>query len=192
MMYGFGYTLRYFVFDLASMILFLVLVLTTGNVYLATGLSLALGIGQLVWCLLRRQPVGVLQWMGLGLVVVFGGATLLLHDPRFIMFKPTAVHVVIGASMLKPGWMERYAPPAVREIGRAMFDLFGFVWAGLMFAIALLNLVLVFTVSPAVWAKVNLFADPVAILALFIVQNAVMRLRLAHSGIQLPKPEDAA
>ena len=34
--------------------------------------------------------------MSLGLVVVFGGASLVTHDPRFIMLKPTLIYAVIG------------------------------------------------------------------------------------------------
>ncbi len=183
---GFGYTVRYFAADLAAMILFLVVFLATKNIYLATGVGIATGMAQIAWGLARKAPIGMLQWTSLGLVVVFGGATLLTHDARFIMFKPTAVHLVLGATMLKRGWMERYTPPAVREVARPMLNLFGYIWAGLMFTIAAVNLALIFTVDAATWAKVNLFIDPLAIIALFVVQNAYMRMRAAAAGYTIP------
>ncbi len=186
---GFGYTLRYFATDLASMIVFFVVFLITKDIYLATGVGIAVGVAQLGWGLVRRAPAGMLQWTSLGLVVVFGGATLLTHNPLFIMFKPTVVHAVIGATMLKRGWMSRYAPPEVREVAKPLMDVFGYVWAALMFFIGALNLVLIFTVSQVLWAKVNLFSDPVLIIGLFMIQNAYMRSKAAERHYDIPKSE---
>jgi intracellular septation protein A len=186
-MKGLGHTVRYFATDVASMILFFVVFLTTGNIYLATGVGIAFGVLQVAWGLVRRQPIGMLQWTSLGLIVVFGGATLVTHDARFVMFKPTVVHGVIGATMLKTGWMERYAPPEVREIARPLMNRFGYVWAGLMFFIAALNLVSMFAFDAATWARINLFADPVLIGALFVVQNLYMRSKAALAHYDMAK-----
>ena len=184
---GFGHTARLFALDLISMILFLVIVLATGNVFLATGVGIAAGLAQLAWQAGRRRAIGMLQWASLGLVVVFGSATLLTHDPRFIMFKPTAINLILGAVMLKPGWMERYVPQAVLEAARPMLRKFGFVWSGLMFLTAALNLVLVFTVDPTTWAKFNLIFPPVSIIGLFLFQNGFMRWRAARAGYAISK-----
>ena len=186
-MKGFGHTLRYFLTDLAAMILFFVIVLATNNIYLATGVGIAFGLAQLVGCLVRKIPVGMLQWTSLGLVVVFGAATLLTHNPRFIMIKPTIVHAVIGATMLKKGWMSRYAPPEVRDIAKPLMDRFGNVWARLMFVIAALNLAVMLLADQATWAKVNLFADPVLIGGLFLIQNAYMRSKTALQHYDIPQ-----
>ena len=75
------------------------------------------GFAQIAYLKLRRSPIDAMQWMSLGLVVVFGGASLLTHDPRFIMFKPTLIYVAIGAVMLKRGWMTRYMPPVALPWG---------------------------------------------------------------------------
>ena len=48
--------------------------------------------------------------MSLGLVVVLGGATMLTQNPRFMMVKPTIIHLAVAAVMLRPGWMIRYLP----------------------------------------------------------------------------------
>ena len=183
---GFGYTARLFALDLLSMILFLVLVLATGNVMLATGVGIGIGVLQLVWQAIRGQPIGMLQWAGLGLVLVFGTATLITHDPRFIMVKPTAIHLILGATMLKPGWMERYVPEAIREVAQPMLRRFGYVWAGLMLLTAALNLVVAFTVDPRTWALFNMVFPPASMIALFLFQNVFMRLRAARAGYVIP------
>ena len=188
-MNGLGHTLRFFAADLAPMILFLVIFLVSKNIYLATGVAIAFGLAQLAWCFARKTPVGPLQWAALGLVVVFGSATLLTRNAHFIMFKPTAIDLVLAAVMLKKGWMERYVPEDVRVVARPLLDIFGYVWAGLMAFTAALNLLLVFTVDPTVWANFNLFFAPISITGLFLVQNTFMRSRRAMAHYDLPEAD---
>jgi intracellular septation protein len=188
-MNGLGYTLRYFAADLAPMFLFLVIVIATGNIFLATGIGIGLSLVELAWALARRKPIGMLQWAALGLIGVFGSATLLTHDPHFVMVKPTAMNLVLGAAMLRKGWMERYIPEALRAIARRLLNAFGYVWAGLMFATAALNLVLAFTVSPKAWATFDLLFPPISIVVLFVIQNGFMRSRAALAHYDLPEAE---
>src|SRR5271170_1117329 len=156
----FGYTLRYFTADLVPMILFLGIFLSTknivhifgfgiSNIVFALGFGISASLAQLIYGLSRRRQIGALQWVSLGLLVVFGGATLVTQDARFIMFKPTVIHLMLCAVMLRPGWMERYVPADERDRVRPMLAVFGFVWAGLMFLTAAANTALV------------VFADPV-------------------------------
>jgi intracellular septation protein len=138
--------------DLFSTLMFVGLYAVTHSVYVATGLAIAAGFVQIAWLNFRRQPIDVMQWMSLGLVVVFGGASLIAHDPRFIMLKPTLIYAVIGGVMLKPGWMNRYQPPAALPWSRDVAATFGYVWAGLMFLTGAANLALVIHGDPKLWA----------------------------------------
>jgi intracellular septation protein len=52
---------------------------------------------QFVWFKVRGKPISTMQWLSLGIIVVFGGATLLLQDDRFIRWKPTVQLVGCGA-----------------------------------------------------------------------------------------------
>jgi intracellular septation protein A len=184
----FAYALRAFGADLVPMAIFLVVVLATRNILAATAIGMAAGVGQLIWTLARRQPIGAIQWASLGLVALLGGATLLTRDPRFIMLKPTAAHLFLGAVMLRPGWMERYAPAEVRDVARPMLTAFGFVWAALMFVTAALNLAVMLLADPMSWAKFNLIFPPGSMIALFAIQNLVMRRRLrGASGLHLSR-----
>ena len=170
------------------MIVFLLAFLASKNIYLATGVGIGLSVLQIGWSFARKGPIGMLQWAGLGLIAVFGTATLLTGDPRFVMFKPTGINLVLGAVMLRRGWMERYVPENIRDLARPMLNVFGYVWSGLMFFIAALNLILVFTVDATIWAKFNLFFPPMSIAALFLIQNVFMRTHACGRH----KPSDSA
>lgn len=167
---------RLLVSDLASTLLFLAVLLTTRNLVLAVALGVGLGILQVGWLLARRRPVDTMQWLSIGLVVLSGAATLLTSDPRFVMLKPTVIYCIVGGYMLRPGWMNRYLPPIALQAVPDLAYLFGFVWAGLMFGSAALNIALALTLDPVQWSAVMSIWGIASKIVLFLVQYAVMRL----------------
>ena len=102
---------RWIAIDLSSTLVFVALFALTHSVLAATGLAIAGGVAHIAWLKFRRATVDAMQWLSLGLVAVFGGASLLTHDPRFMMLKPTLIYAAIGAVMLRRGWINRYNPP---------------------------------------------------------------------------------
>jgi intracellular septation protein len=162
--------------DLASTLFFLVLFLLTKNLILSVALGMALGITQIGLELARKKPVETMQWLSLFLVLASGTTTLLTNDPRFVMVKPSVIYVIVGIVMLKPGWMNRYLPAIAIEVVPDIAFIFGFVWAGLMFASAALNLILALTLDTATWAIVMSIWGMASKIVMFLVQYATMRL----------------
>ena len=138
---------RLLVSDLASTILFLPVLLITKDLILAVALRVGLAVLQIGWMMARRRPVDTMQWLSIGLVVASGAATLLTSYPRFVMLKPTVIYCIVGAYMLRPGWMNRYLPPVAIALVPDIAVIFGYVWAGLMFFSAGLNLIVAFNFS---------------------------------------------
>jgi len=166
---------RLLVTDLASTILFLVVLLATKDLMLAVGLGVGLGIIQIAWMKLRHQPIDTMQWLSIGLVVVSGIATMLTSDPRFVMLKPSVIYCIVGAYMLKPGWMTRYLPPIAVQTVPDLAWIFGFVWAALMFGSAVLNIVLALTLDPIAWSATMSIWGIASKVALFLAQYGLMR-----------------
>jgi len=166
---------RFLAEDMASTFFFLLLFMLTKNLALSVALGMALGIGQVAWQFRTGKRVDTMQWMSLFLVIGFGSASLLTHDPRFMMVKPTLIYLVVGAVMLKPGWMARYLPPAAVEIVPDVASVFGYVWSAMMFFSAGLNLVLAFTQPAASWAAFMSAWGLGSKLGLFLTQYATMR-----------------
>ena len=133
--------------DMASTFFFLVVYLLTHNITLSVVLGMALGVGQIGWQFARKQPIDTMQWMSLFLVLGAGTATLLTSDPRFVMIKPSVIYTIVGIVMLKRGWMNRYLPPVAIELVPDIATIFGYVWAGLMFFSAALNVIVALNFS---------------------------------------------
>jgi intracellular septation protein A len=161
--------------DMASTFFFLILYLLTHNVPLSVVLGMALGIAQIGWQLARKAPIDTMQWMSLFLVLGAGAATLLTNDPRFVMIKPSVIYLVVGVVMLKRGWMNRYLPPVAIELVPDIAIIFGYVWAGLMFFSAGLNLVVALNFSVVTWSAAMSIYAIVSKAALFLIQYATMR-----------------
>jgi intracellular septation protein len=162
--------------DLASTFFFLIVYSVTKNIALSVVLGMALGVAQIGWELARKKPIDTMQWLSLFLVMGFGTATLISNNPRFVMVKPSLIYLVVGVVMLKPGWMNRYLPPVALEVVPDIATIFGFVWSGLMFFSAALNLIVALNFSVQTWASFMTIYGIVSKLSLFMTQYATMRL----------------
>jgi len=161
--------------DMASTFLFLVLFLLTHNITLSVVLGMALGVGQIGWQFARKKPIDTMQGMSLFLVLAAGTTTLLTNDPRFVMIKPSVIYLIVGIVMLKPGWINRYLPPVALELIPDIAVIFGFVWAGLMFFSAALNLIVALNFSVVTWSATMSIYAIVSKAVLFLIGFVTMR-----------------
>ena len=161
--------------DMAATLFFLVLYLLTHNITLSVVLGMALGTAQIGWQLARGKPIDTMQWMSLFLVLGAGTVTLLTNDPRFVMVKPSVIYLIVGIVMLKRGWMNRYLPPIAIELIPDVAVIFGYVWSGLMFFSAALNLIVALNFSVVTWSATMSIWGIASKLVLFLIGYATMR-----------------
>src|SRR6516162_5327363 len=179
--------LRQLLGDLLSAILFLLVYGLSGNLFAAAAIAVAAGMAQLARIWLTRRRVEPMQWMSLGLVVVLGGATMLTQSPRFMMIKPTIVHLAVAAIMLRRGWMIRYLPKiALRNVPEPTIVAAGYGWAALLAALGLANLFIALRFDFAVWAWFISVGSVGAKLAAFAIQYGVFRAIARHRIAQSP------
>jgi intracellular septation protein A len=167
---------RLLLLDLASTFVLLAGLLLTGNMALSVGLGMALGVAQISWLFVRQQPFDTMQYLSLFLVVASGTASLITGDARFVMLKPSLIYVIVGIVMLKPGWMNRYLPAIAQEMVPDIAFIFGFIWAALMFASAVLNIVIALNFGVTTWSAFMSLYAVVSKIGLFLIQYAVMRV----------------
>ena len=162
--------------DLASTLFFVAVFLLTHNTYLAIGLGVALGLAQIGIQFARKKPISTMEWLSLFLVIAAGTATLLTDDPRFVLFKPSVIYAIVGVVMLKPGWMNRYLPAIAQTVVPDVAVAVGYLWAGLMFASAVVNAYVALTFSVATWALVMPTYGIVSKVVVFLAGFAALRL----------------
>src|SRR3954464_167464 len=156
--------------DFFSTIVFIAIYLATDNVLLATGVAIAGAVAQVVYSRVKGKELGYMTWASLALVIVLGSATLLTHDPRFVLAKPAIGHFAIGLIMLKRGWMLRYMPPIVTENVPEYVTIAGYAWAALMFVLG------AGTIAVAASGDIKLWA--------FYISVVLIGAKVAAFGVQ--------
>lgn len=179
--------LRQLAEDFLSAILFFALYALTGSLYLGVGVAIAVGLTQVVRRKRAGRPVEPMQWMSLAVVIVLGGASIVFHTPRFMMAKPSVIHLSIAAIMLRRGWMTRYLPPIAQQyLGQAIIDAAGYAWAALMVALAVANAAVALECSFATWAwfvSFGLIGPKAAALgAQYLVFRAIVTRRITAAA----------
>jgi predicted dienelactone hydrolase/intracellular septation protein A len=173
--------------DFLSALLFLVVYLASGSITAAAAIAIAAGLAQFGARKFAGRRIEPMQWISLVLVLVLSAATMLTQSPRFVMIKPSIVHLAIAAVMLRRGWMLRYLPEiARRNLPESVPVAAGYAWAGLMAALGLANLAIAVYGDMAMWAWFISVGAIGAKVAAFLLQYAVFRMlirrRLASAG----------
>ena len=157
----------------------------SGNLFAAAAIAVAAGMAQLARIWLTRRRVEPMQWMSLGLVVVLGGATMLTQSPRFLMVKPTIVHLAVATVMLRRGWMVRYLPEIVRQnVPESTIVAAGYAWAALLAALGLTNLIIALRFDFVTWAWFVSVGSVGAKLAAFALQYGIFRVIMRQRIVQ--------
>jgi intracellular septation protein A len=162
--------------DFFSTIVFVAVYLATDNVLLATSVAIAGAIAQVIHSRVKGKELGYMTWASLALVIVLGGATLLTHDPRFVLAKPAIGHFAIGAIMLKRGWLLRYLPPIVTQTIPEYVTFAGYAWAALMFALAAGTIGIAMTGDMKLWTFYVTVVLVGAKVAAFAIQYIAFRI----------------
>jgi intracellular septation protein len=180
---------RLLLLDLASTLVFLLLFLLTHNTMLSVGLGIAFGVAQIGIELVRGKRIDVMEWLSLFLVVAAGTATLLTHNPRFVLFKPSVIYAIVGFVMLKPGWLNRYLPEIAKTVVPDVAVMVGYMWADLMFVSAAVNGFVALTCDVATWAVVMPIYGMVSKVVVFLGGFAAMRIIGRRRITAMPAPE---
>ena len=164
-----------FLFDLFPVILFFVAFKVQG-IYAATAVAIAASFAQIGWLWLRRRKIDAMLWVSLAIIVVFGSATLLLHDETFIKWKPTVLYwmfalVLSVSAMFFRKNLIRTMMGEQMQLPDAAWNKLNFSWAGFFACMGFLNLYVAFNYSTDTWVNFKLFGGMGLMLAFVIGQG---------------------
>jgi intracellular septation protein len=179
-------------FDLFPVILFFVAFKFQG-IYVATGVAIAATIAQVGWVLVRRRKVSNMQWMSLAIIILFGGATLLLRDETFIKWKPSVLYWLAGSTFLGGLAFRTNLVKAVMAEGITMpeeaWTKLCVAWGVFFLFKGTLNLWVAYNFDTETWVNFKLFGGMGLMLAFVIAQAFWIAKYLPEEEA---KPEAAA
>ena len=169
-----------FLFDIFPVVLFFI-AFKFFDIYVATAVAIVATFLQIGWLWLRRRKVEKMLWVSLAVIVVFGGATLVLQDETFIKWKPTVLYWLfcVALAVAELGFRKNL----IRAMMGAQITLPDVVWSKLLaswigfFAVmGALNLIVAFNFSTDTWVNFKLFGG-IGLMVAFVVLQALMLAR---------------
>ena len=167
-----------FLFDLFPVILFFV-AYKFADIYIATGVAIGATFVQIGWVHFRHGKVDKMLWVSLGLITVFGGMTLLLHDPTFIKWKPTVLYwlfavVLLGSALLFNKNLIRAMMEKQVTLPERVWSNLNLAWAGFFAGMGALNLYVAYNFSESDWVNFKLFGGMGLMLAFIVAQGLLL------------------
>ena len=131
-------------------------------ILLATAVAIVASVAQVGWLMARGRKVDKMLWMSLGIIVVMGGATLLLRDPTFIKWKPTVLYwafaaVLLGAEFLFGRNLIRGMMQQQISLPEPVWARLNLSWGAFFFLMGALNLYVAYNFSESAWVNFKLF-----------------------------------
>jgi intracellular septation protein len=169
-----------FLFDLFPVLLFFV-AFKLADIYVATGVAIAASLLQVAWLKLRRQRVEPMLWASLAIIVVFGGATLVLQDETFIKWKPTVLYwlfgmVLAGAALVFRRNLIRSMLSEQVKLPEPMWARLNWSWVGFFAFMGAANLYVAYHYPTDLWVNFKLFGG-MGLMLLFVVVQALFLAR---------------
>lgn len=167
-----------FLFDLFPVILFFA-AYKFADIYIATGVAIVATFGQIAWVHFRHGKVDKMLWVSLGLIVVFGGMTLILRDPTFIKWKPTILYWIFATALL--GSALAFKKNLIRAmleqqvtLPEPLWTKLNLAWVGFFAFMGALNLYVAYHYSESDWVNFKLFGGMGLMFAFIIVQGMLL------------------
>lgn len=181
-----------FLFDLFPIVLFFA-AYKYADIYVATGVAIVASIVQVGYAWFRHRRVETMQWITLALIVVFGGATLLLKDEMFIKWKPTVLNWMFAAAFLgsqyigKKSFSQRMLSEAV-TLPAHVWSRVNWSWVTFFTLMGFANLYVVYNYDTDTWVDFKLFGM-MGLTLLFVLAQAVFLGRYMKSEPETPTPK---
>jgi len=168
-----------FLFDFFPVILFFI-AFKVADIYVATGVAIAATFVQVGWLKLRRKHVEPMLWASLGIIAVFGGATLLLQDETFIKWKPTVLYwlfgaVLAGALAFRRNLIRLMLAEQV-QLPDPVWARLNWSWIGFFVFMGALNLYVAYNYSTDHWVNFKLFGG-MGLMLVFVLAQALVLSR---------------
>jgi len=169
--------MKKFLFDLFPLILFFI-AFRMADIYTATAVAIAAGILQFLWLKLRGKAIETMHWINLGVIIVFGGATLLFQNDAFIKWKPTVLYwvfatVLMGGKLLFGRNLMHKLMGGQVDLPIAAWDRLNFSWAGFFLFCGALNLYVAFSgqFTESQWVNFKVFGLMILMVIFVIIQS---------------------
>ncbi len=160
--------------DFLALILFFVAYYLTKDIRIATAVAVVVGVGQAAITWIKVKHLEPMQWISLGLIVVFGGATIITNNADFIKWKAslllwaTAIAILVSQIMKKNGL--KLLMGKELKLPDNVWNKLAYAWIAFFAATGTINLWVAYNFTQDQWVSYKTFGFTGLMLVFFIVQ----------------------
>jgi intracellular septation protein len=154
---------------------------SVGGIYVATAVLMGSMALLLLVDYVRTRKIPTMHAISTVLVFLFGAATLILHNQRFIQWKPTVFFWLLSVALLGSMWIGKQ-PLVQRLLGKALdgqvhvsdstWRRLNLLWVVFYTLLGVANLLVAFNTSEATWVKFKVIGLTAATLVFTAAQVA--------------------
>jgi intracellular septation protein len=149
------------VFEYIPLIIFFV-VNKFADIYWATGSLIATSALQILYYVVKKEKVPTRNWIFFGLIAVFGGLTIFLHDDLFIKWKVTIINEIFAVALIVSyyGFNKNLIKQFLSEsltLPEPIWVKLNLAWAALFALLGALNLYVAFNYDLETWVNFKVF-----------------------------------
>ena len=164
-----------FLFDIFPVVLFFI-AFKLADIYVATAVAIGATFLQIGVLALLGRKIDTMLWVSLAIIVVFGGATLVLQDEVFIKWKPTVLYwlfaaVLAGSELLLRKNLIRAMLGEQMQLPEPAWRGLLWSWIGFFAFMGGANLFVAFNFTTDQWVNFKLFGAT-GLMLLFIIGQA--------------------
>jgi intracellular septation protein len=147
------------------------------GIYVATGVAIVATIAQIAWLRFKTGRVEPMQWVSLGVIVLFGGATIVAQNDTFIKWKPTVLYWLMGGALAAGQLFFRKnllktLMGSQLELPDNAWRVTNWSWIVFFAIMGVVNLWVAFNYDTDTWVNFKLFGG-LGLMAIFIVGQAL-------------------
>jgi intracellular septation protein len=163
-------------FEFLPIIIFFVVYKVSG-IYAATAAAILISILQTIIYWFRFKKVDKLQLAMLVLIIILGSATLLLHQPIFIKWKPTVINWLFAAVFFVSPYVSKRPLIAVMlsdkiQLPDPVWRKLNLSWVIFFVVVGIANIVVAYHFSTNTWVNFKLFGV-LGVTVLFTILQAI-------------------
>ena len=162
--------------DFFPIILFFVAFKFAG-IYVATAVAIVATVAQIAWLRYSTGKVEPMQWVSLGVIVLFGGATIIAHNETFIKWKPTVLYWLMGGALFvgqvffKKNFLKSLMGSQL-QLPDAAWRVTTWSWTAFFAVMGLVNLWVAYNFDTDTWVNFKLFGG-MGLMLLFVLAQAL-------------------
>ena len=156
------------------------------GIFVATTVAIVATLLQLAWMRYSTGRTEPMQWLSLGVIVVFGGATLIAQDETFIKWKPTVLYWAMGGALLvgqvffRRNWLQSLMKSQMALPDHA-WRVMLWSWCGFFAVMGVLNIWVAYHFDTDTWVNFKLFGG-MGLMLVFVLAQAMYLGRFMDKG----------